>query len=82
MFPVYALIIAFVFGSISYGFKSSIDPDMGLFERTRKKALRSRLINWSLIYFLAVAIWWFQTPIKRFINDHQAERFIEQHRPQ
>ena len=81
MFPIYTLFAVFVLGSISYGFKNLIDPDMGLFEKTRRKAFRRVLINWGVIYILAVTIWWFKEPIKWIADEHLVEQFIEQHQP-
>jgi hypothetical protein len=81
MFPITALIVVFFLGLVSYVFKSFIDPDMGLFEKTRRNAVRSRIVNWGIIYMLVVTFWWYKEPIIRFVAEHRAEQFLEEHRP-
>jgi len=81
LFPFYALISVFFLGLASYGFKNAIDPDMGLSEKVRRKAAWGRVVSWGLVYVVAVALWWYQAPLKRIISEHQVERLIEQRRP-
>ncbi len=81
MFLLAALVVVIFCGLVSYHFKSVIDPDMGLFKSTRQKALRSRVINWGIIYVLAVTVWWYWQPIQKFVAERRAEQFIQQNRP-
>ena len=61
-------------------FKFSVDPDMGMSPKARKKYVRAAWKNFAITVGVTIAIWWFWHPISNFLWQDWS-KFIEQHRP-
>lgn len=80
MFPIYALVAVLVLGTISYWFKSEVDPDLGD-TRRRRLAILQKVMSWGLVYVFVVSLWWFKEPLARVFAQDRFERLVEESRP-